>query len=295
MKLFKKLGAVALAGVMIFSLAACGSTGTEKVKITNENVGTVLTDAKNRLTKLNELSAEMTVNVGLGSQGATSLGVTKATIRDMKDPVLKEIIVKTSQDGVEAEDALEVYIKEDGEKYTLYTTYEGEWYKQDIESFYVGYLFSQYYVTENAVKLLDNIENAKVEGEENGLTKVSCEVPTENVFSLVDGTGAFSYLFESLNQAFFNITEPVKANMWLDETGMLVKYEIDYTNALQDVLNNIYGSYGANLSGMLEVSQYTIAVEMADFDALEGFDLPENVKNAQEFANLEDGVITIDE
>ncbi len=295
MKLFKKLGAVVLAGVMIFSLAACGSSSGEKVKITNENIGTVLTNAKNRLTKLNELSAEMTVNVGLGSQGVTSLGVTKATIRDMKDPVLKEIVVKTTQDGVEAEDALEVYIKEDDGKYTLYTTYEGEWYKQDIESFYVGYLFNQYYITENAVKLLDNIEDAKVEGEENGLTKVSCEVPTENVFSLVDGTGAFSYLFESLNQAFFNITEPVKVNMWLDETGMLVKYEIDYKSALQDVLNSIYGSYGASISGVLEVSEYNIAVEMADFDALEGFDLPENVKNAQEFANLEDGVITIDE
>ncbi|MBE6008085.1 MAG: hypothetical protein E7235_02675 [Lachnospiraceae bacterium] len=295
MKFLNKLGALALAGVMALSLAACSSAPAEKISITNENIETVLKDTKNRLTKLNEVSAEMSVSVGLGSAGSASTGVTKAYIKDMKDPVLKEIIVKTSQDGVEAEDALEVYIKEESGKYLLYTIYEGEWYKQEIESYYVGYLFNQYYITENAVKLLDNIENAKVDSTENGLTKVTCEVPTANVFSLADGTGAFSYLFESLNQAFFNVAEPVKANMWLDETGMLVKYEIDYTAALQDVLNTIYGSYGASLSGMLEVSDYTITVEMADFDALDGFDLPENVKNAQEFANLEDGVITIDE
>ena len=83
------------------------------------------------------------------------------TIKDVKKPVYKEIQTTSFQDGVEAESHLEVYIKEDGGKTYLYTPYENEWYKQEIESYYVGYLFSQYYVTENAVKLINGESIAK--------------------------------------------------------------------------------------------------------------------------------------
>jgi len=177
----------------------------------------------------------------------------------------------------------------------LYTPYEGDWYKQEIESYYVGYLFNQYYVTENAVKLLDNIDNISVSGKTDGLFEVTCQVPVENVFSLVDGTGAFAYVFESLNQSLFNITKPVDAKLWLDETGMLVKYEIDYTSALQDVFNTIYSYYGVSLSSTdLNVSNYVITVSMSDFDALGEVDLPDYAKNAAEFEQLGDDILTIE-
>ncbi len=290
-----KLGALVLAGVMAFSVAACGSSNTTKVKVTNENVKTVLKDAKNKLTKVNEVGAQMTLDIGLGTGDVVSEGVNLTTIKDVKKPVFKEIQTTSFQDGVEAESHLEVYIKEDGGKTYLYTPYEGEWYKQEIESYYVGYLFSQYYVTENAVKLIDNIDNISVTGESDGLYEISCQVPVENVFSLVDGTGAFSYLFESMNQAFFNITKPVDAKIWIDETGMVSKYQIDYTSALQDVFNTIYSNYGASLSSTdLKVSKYMITVEMSDFDALGEIDLPDYAKNAEEFEQIGEDILTIE-
>ena len=290
-----KLGALVLAGVMAFSFAACGTSGTEKVNVTNENVNTVLKNAKNKLTKVNELSAQMTLEMGLAMGDEVSEAVNLTTIKDVKTPVFKEIQTTSFQDGVEAEGHLEVYIKEDGGKTYLYTPYEEEWYKQEIESYYVGYLFGQYYVTENAVKLMDNIDNISVTGKDNGLFEISCQVPAENVFSLVDGTGVFTYVFESLSQDLFNITKPVDAKIWVDETGMVVKYAIDYTSALQDVFNTIYSYYGASLSSTdLNVSNYVITVEMSDFDALGAVDLPDYAKNAGEFEEIGEDILTIE-
>ncbi len=291
MKLFGKLSAAAMAFVLVFGITACGSTtNAKKIEVTDENIGTVLTDTKERLTKVNESDAVMTMSIDLATANGEdrTYAVNTSEIKSRKDPELKYVKTTSTQDGEDYGEALEYYIAEENKEYSLYAKYEGEWYKQGIENYYTGYIFNEYNTTENAVLLLNYMENAVVDGEENGLTKVSGEISTENVYALVSGTGAFNMVFSAIDATLFDIKEAVPAKLWLDETGMLAAYEIDYTNAVNDVFATFYKNYYgiAETESLINTEEYKIKVEVKEYDNIKDFAIPEEVKAAKDFADV---------
>lgn len=301
MKLFNK-GAIALGCAMIMAASGCGAANSSKIDITSENVAEAVAGAKEALADVNEVSADMSIAINLNVGEETSEGVTNVKIEDRKDPMLMHIYSTGTQDGAELEGALEFYIENDGEKHTLYTDLDGVWYKQDIEDQYVGYIVGQYYVAENADVILEYVENLAVEGEEavngNKAYKITGDIPSDSIYEVVEGTAAFNYIgFAGLEESYYTDDEAVPIRLWIDETGMLVKYEIDYTGVLNCVIETFYASVDAETDFSMDtlvVGDYSISVDITGYDKLEGFSIPEEIKSCEPFEAAEAESVTVE-
>lgn len=287
MKLNKMVTA-ALAVVMAFGMAACSSQ-EKNVEITQENISKVVENAAKKLDDTNESIGKLSLTMALSSGEDSSVGTTVAEITDRKEPVLKYVKAVSSQDGVENETALEFYIEETDDVHTLYTPYEGVWYNQDITDYETGYIFSQYYLTENASALLSNTSGHTLEEEEDGIYKVSCVIPTDKLYTVVDESGVFNYVFEGLSESYFNVENDTDVVLYFNGDGNLVKYEIDYTGALGDVIKSIYAAYGEALSeNTLSVDEYSVVVEITEYESIGDFSIPEDVKASKKFDEVGD-------
>ena len=302
MKLLNKVMALSLAGVLCLAAAGCsgGTDSTKKVEITDSNVVQVVADAKAKLEETNESKAVMTVDFNLKANEETSSAVSVTEVKARKSPELISIKTSGTQDGNAVEDTLEVYLEQTEESYYIYMPYNGEWYKQDIDGDYIKTLFKQYYVAENIGSIIDNVDNIKLAGEEKvGDTdtfKITCEIPADKTYEVAEGTSVFFNIgLSGMQKEIFDVKDPVPVTLWLNAAdGSIVKLDMDYTKALQDIIDAVYASYGDDLgedTGRLGTDKYIVSIEMSDYNNLKDFAIPEDIKNAKGFG--ESGEVTV--
>lgn len=298
MKLLNKAMAISLAGVLC--LAAAGCSGATKLEVTDSNVTQVVADAKAKLEEVRESKAVMTVDFNLKANDETSSAVSVTEVKARKNPELISIKTSGTQDGNAVEDSLEVYLEQTEESYCIYMPYNGTWYKQDIDGDYIKTLFKQYYVAENIGSIIDNVDNIKLAGEEKtGDTdtfKITCEIPADKTYEVAEGTYVFFNIgLSGMQEEIFDVKDAVPVTLWLNAAdGSIVKLDMDYTKALQDIIDAVYASYGADLgedTGRLGTDKYLVSIEMSDYDNLKDFAIPEDIKNAKSFG--ESGEVTV--
>lgn len=302
MKLLNKITAFSLAGVLCLAAAGCsgGTGGTTKLEVTDSSVSQVVADAKAKLEEESESKAVITVDFNLKANDESSSAVSVTEVKARKNPELISIKTGGTQDGNAVEDNLEVYLEQTEESYYIYMPYNGEWYKQDMDGDYIKTLFKQYYVAENIGSIIDNVDNIKLAGEEKvGDTdtfKITCEIPADKTYEVAEGTSVFFNIgLSGIQKEIFDVKDPVPVTLWINAAdGTVVKVYMDYTKALQDIINAVYASYGAELgedTGRLGTDKYLVTIEMSDYGNLKDFAIPEDIKNAKDFG--ESGDVTV--
>lgn len=302
MKLLNKIIAFASAGVMVVSAAGCSGGAKSKIEVTDSNVTQVVNEAVAKLAAVNESKAVMTVDFNLKTDSESSSAVTVTEVKNRRDPGLMFIKTSGTQDGKEIDNGLETYIEKTEESYNIYMPYEGTWYKQDIGGDYIEYIFSQYYVTENVISILNNVDKIKYEGEEKvGNTdayKITCEIPANKTYEVAEGTSIFFNIgLSGLQEELYDVKDPVPVTLWLNSAdGTIVKMDMDYTKALKDIINAVYTYYETEFDdemGRLDTDKYFVSIELSDYENLKDFSIPDDIKNAKGFG--ESGDVTVDE
>lgn len=297
MKRFKAFTSLMIAGVMMFSMAACTP------KTTNDEVSSteteVITTAKEKLTEVKDFKSVIDYTMVSTSDGVTSTTAVNVDVTSTESPYAMHMVrtVTASAEGYEDTSAVsDMYANQiDDTTYTLFMDLNDVWYKQEVDGATVAYTTSSF-KSLNTMKTIFNF------------AKDFTEVGTEEVNSKeairFDGTidkAALSTIIKSgnmleyiqiseLDDSFLDGIESEVISVWIDkETNLPVKYSLNLANVVNNIftllIKSLVEEQGADPAeiGTLSIEDFTVSAVLFDMDNVEEIVIPDQVLSAEEF------------
>ena len=272
MKNLKKLLAGALAGLMALSLAGCGGAMSleEQIAKCQENMNAV--DSMD--TKMN-----MVMDMSAG-------GVTVGVDMDMNMTYFKEP-VRMKMEMSMLETGMEMYMVEEGQSVTVYADSGDGWVKQTmsmVENYEVKNLVVNVYL-DNAAKY-EQVGTEKIGGVD--AVKVKGVIPADALSEVINASGMMNEesigLTGELLESLFKDMDDMEVYFWFNpETLYPVKYEMDMTNLMSSLYENLFAMLGAEAEGVsVNVSKVLISMEISNINNATEFTIPEEALNAPE-------------
>ncbi len=277
MKNLKKLLAGALAGLMALSLAGCGGAMSleEQIAKCQENMNAV--DSMD--TKMN-----MVMDMSAG-------GVTVGVDMDMNMTYFKEP-VRMKMEMSMLETGMEMYMVEEGQSVTVYADSGDGWVKQTMSMEEYKEEYQQAEVQDNLNVYLDNAAKYEQVGTEKiggvDAVKVKGVIPADALSEVINASGMMNEesigLTGELLESLFKDMDDMEVYFWFNpETLYPVKYEMDMTNLMSSLYENLFAMLGAEAEGVsVNVSKVLISMEISNINNATEFTIPEEALNAPE-------------
>lgn len=281
MNLVKKAALFLLAGIMMVMFGSCGPT-----KVDTSTPEAAINTAAEKMTTAKSLNSTLIVDMDVVVGDNTSSQQAKSEISHIYEPVAIKI-VNIVDSGTEHEDKMENYAIEDNGRVVAYKDYAGRWTKQTVGKEELQNAWQIYDTKDNAITLLNAATNVEETGRADKIITLKGEIPAENVQEVAEETRAFQMMgLSDLTDEYFEGVPKVEIQFTMDETtGVLTGYQVDYTPALQKILENVNhflypeAAQGDAPQGTT-VSKYSITVQCADFDKVEKITVPQTVLNS---------------
>lgn len=279
MKFIKKFLALSLAAAMTAAVSGCaGETG-------GQDAETLIKTAADTMASVTSMSSEMVMDFTMSLDEETMDMSTKAVMDTVYGDSIKMRMDISAESAGEEIQAYSMYAVQNGDIMDAYMDIgDGTWYQQSLT---VGDL-AQYDAQANAEMYLTNMTSLKIDGTEeiNGyntsivsgaLTGDSMReaMASSGIESL---TGSMGLTDEDIEAVLGSITDlPVR--LWISEEGYIVKYELDMTATMQNMMINILTA----ATGMseeeipLNVSKTVMSMTCGNFNEVEDFELPAEV------------------
>ena len=261
----KKLISLALCLALILGLAACGGSDFENA----------MTKAQAASAELKSMHVDMDMNISftMSAEGqSVEMPVTMTMSMDtLTDPMTSDSTVSMNMYGMEF--SSRSYIRQDGDKYTAYTSTDGgsTWSAQEVD---VGDI-SQYDAAKSLDFYLGAAESFTLTGEEE-----------------LDGVKALRYdgaiTGDKLNEAMAltgaddmiaSTSGTMPMTIWLDsESDLPLRYDLDMGEIMTGYMQQ---SLGETEGVTVDSVTATVSMRLSNFDGISELPAPEGVAGAR--------------
>lgn len=184
---------------------------------------------------------------------------------------------------------INMFIAAEGDKVKVYTNNSGEWIAQEMTLDQYSSSMKQADAKANMELFLKNAKNFKATGNEEigGVKTVKLEgvITGDSIEEVIKESGALSgmdSMFSSLGtdsdvaESMLKDMKDMNVTFWIDSANYYpVKYDIDMTDMIQKIMNNLIESLGTGQSIALTVSKYRMTMELSNINNATDFTLPE--------------------
>lgn len=184
---------------------------------------------------------------------------------------------------------INMFVAAEGDKVKVYTNNSGEWAVQEMTLDQYSSSMKQADAKANMELFLKNAKNFKATGNEEigGVKTVKLEgvITGDSIEEVIKESGALSgmdSMFSSLGtdsdvaESMLKDMKDMNVTFWIDSANYYpVKYDIDMTDMIQKIMNNLIESLGTGQSIALTVSKYRMTMELSNINNATDFTLPE--------------------
>lgn len=285
----KKLLAVGIAVVMMTGLAACGGDGGTSGG--GESIADIMKKAEEALENVGSMNYDMVMDMEMSAQGQTMASSTSGQIAYIADPLKMKMDMTVDAGGQST--AMQMYAEQIGDDYAMYMSMDGtNWMKQTITD---AAELEQYSAEASMDMYLESAESFKEAGEEtvNGMDAVKYEgvIAEDTMNEVMENAGMVEQLAgmgisEEQAEAMYKDLGQLPIAIWIaKDSGLPVKYEMDMTEFMQKLMDNVMAEMGEQAEGSeITVGKMMVSMTISGFDSVEDFEIPEAAKNAQEAA-----------
>lgn len=285
----KKLIAVIIAVTMVVGLAACGDGGTSG----GDSIADIMKNAEEALEAVGSMSYDMTMDMEMSVMDQTMSTSTTGKILYIADP-LKMKMDMTMDAGAQGSTAMQMYAEEVGDDYVMYMSMDGTtWMKQTLPD---ADMLEQYNAEASMDMYLESADSFKEDGTEqiNGMdaVKYTGVIAEDTMNDVMESSGVISQLTslgisEEQAEAMYKDCGQLPISIWIaKDSGLPVKYEMDMTEFMQKLMDNIMASMSDQAEqsedASITIGKMFISMTVSDFDSVEDFEIPEAAKNAAE-------------
>lgn len=283
----RKALALLLALVLTFSLAACGGDATSGDNAQTLDPAEIVANAQEKLNELKSLSFAMTMAMNMSMADQTLETTTTSTMDCINEPLKVKAEMVTDM-GEMGSMTIDMYIGMEGEAAMMYMTMDGtNWMKQEIVD---AGMLEQYDAAESMDVYLTSMSDFKDAGSEdiNGVAAQRYDgvISEEYLNEVLTDSGALDQVAQyGLTQedlaAIYQDLGSLPASLWVDpESGLPVRYEMDMTEMMTKLMENLVAQLGAGEDAGIKVDQMKITMDLSNFDAVADFDIPAEALNA---------------
>lgn len=294
MKNVRKLAAALLCLALLFALAACGSFEQRMVKAA----------AKMEKLESYHMDLDMDLSLAISLMGqSTDMDMFFRTASDVrKEPLQMRSSVTTEMFGESAEVLTYVFAGEKEGSYDAWVSIDGgeSWGSRTLDADELkqeinldgGLSWAADFLRESA-KTFTEAGKEEINGSQ--ATRYDGVIEGEAVKQAVEASGVLDSMGEALpvdlSGVFDSFGGTIPVSLWVDDgSGMLVRYDMDMTEAFASVwdsvvdqlMNDAVEGLGgiAELGVKAELKKLTVSAKLSDFDAIGEIVLPEAAKAA---------------
>ncbi len=288
----KGLSRIAAVLSLCLTLTGCGK----------EDASAVILKAQENLQGISSMSYDMTVDINMESQGETLYVTTTAAADYILQPLQMKLEMTASMNGTDGITSTS-YLKEENGVRKLYTGLDTGsqlfWQASQVEDMNS---YTQYNASANLELYLSYAQSFEAKEEETvaGAETIRYDglVPGETLGQVLDSSGITSQLEDlgfslSDQEALLTEKEGLPISIWIEkETGMAVKYEMDMTSLMQDIVSDI-ASGDSPFPADLTVSRMFVSMTIRDINNIDAIEIPQDALDAESagldtFTSMED-------
>lgn len=283
MKKMNKLATLALAGAMVFGLSSCGGSTTASM-----TPAEVLAAASENLATVESYHADMymDMNMTMSMYGADLVmtSVTETTMDMFIDPMKAYVDMRMVMDmgedyGGETEMQMDYYLADDEGVYLMYspdigiTSIDTTMFAQmDPSASMELYIGSGADFVDEGVESLDGGDATKYTGVITG-DAMEEVLSQSGMMDYLTGMGLSDDGMDIA--AIYAEMGDMTISVWVDENGYPVRYDMDMTEMMNVMMNNILASFGEDLGDTsMAFDSVFLTMTISNLNAVEDFELP---------------------
>lgn len=296
MKKRNKILMLMLAALLAMSMTACGGkdSGSENTPAETQEEQAVdpFEAAQENIAAVTSMDAsmvmEMDMEVGANGETQTMESETTMELSTFSDPLrLKmDMTVNTSMAGQEMSQQMSVYADtlEDGTS-MIYLFDGTNWQSQEVTAQDItqydtstdmaAYMYGDYNFEPAGTEQVDGANAYKYVGSITG-DEMKEVILSSGVLDQLSSLGMGS---EDLDSMLEDVSE-LPINLWIDEATLYpVKYEMDMTEIMNNLVTNMLASMGEQVEGLtMSIPKMKVSMTCKNFNAATDFEIPEEAK-----------------
>ena len=284
----KKFAIVLLAMAMLVSLCACGS-GQDA----NATPAEVIKAAQEKMAEVTSMSYDMIMDMEMGIAEQSFVMNTTATADQIVEPLQMKMEMSMNM-GELGTTATTMYIAQEDGKFMCYMGMDDGtgnmiWQKQEMTD--VDEIMAQYDGKESMDVYISSAEGFVENGSEeiNGeeATRYDGTISKDAMNEALETSGALSQfsslgLSEDALASMINDLGEMPISIWIGtDSGLPVKYDMDMTTVMQNLMTNMMDSMGGSADMELTISKMTISMTLRNFNGVEAIEIPAEAQAAQ--------------
>ena len=259
----------------LFALTGCGGAeATRSAPKVQEQAAAYVEKAHSILEEADSFAAEMEIEVCLLENGENT---TQATVAMQKEPL--EMQVESVTAFSDAEQETEMYLEEQEEAVNLYTNYNGSWTEMTMPADDALQNLQIYNTLYNMEAIFSVAQDWTMTETDEAYT-VHGVIPGEHFHDVEEYTRFFQMAgMSGLSEVYFKNVQDVPVEVTLSQkTGEPLSYEVDLTEALETVTNNVLTELNGEEEAGITVETYRIASKLTQLGDTEEIELPAEAK-----------------
>ena len=267
--------AVAIAILLALSLSACG-----------DSFESAMTRAVSEMQDVESLHMDMVMGIDM-SLSADGQTLEMPISMDMSMDTINEPLTARAtmnMNVMQQPVSVEYYVERSGEGYMMYANMDGGgWEAAAVDETELG----QFSAVEGVEFYLQCASAFEKVGEEEvrGATasRYDGEIPADMLSEAIERSGAYD-MFESLGvsgESTDGLTSGMGLSIYLDnETGLPVRYVIDMTDLMREMMDTTLSAVGAGDAMSWEVGEASVSVTLSDFNGIDAIEIPDDARGA---------------
>ncbi len=267
--------AAAIALLLAISLSACG-----------DSFESAMARALSEMQDVESLHMDMvmSLDMSLSAEGQTldmpiSMDMSMDTINE---PLTAHATM--NMNVMQQPVGVEYYLEQSGENYQMYANMDGGgWESMSMDETELG----QFSAVDGVEFYLQCASAFEKVGEEEvrGATasRYDGEIPADMLSEAIERSGAYD-MFESLGvsgESTDGLTSGMGLSIYLDnETGLPVRYVIDMTDLMREMMDTTLSAVGAGDAMSWEVGEASVSVTLSDFNGIDAIEIPDYARGA---------------
>ena len=267
--------AAAIALLLAISLSACG-----------DSFESAMARALSEMQDVESLHMDMvmSLDMSLSAEGQTldmpiSMDMSMDTINE---PLTAHATM--NMNVMQQPVGVEYYLEQSGENYQMYANMDGGgWESMSMDETELG----QFSAVDGVEFYLQCASAFEKVGEEEvrGATasRYDGEIPADMLAEALERSGAYS-MVEGLGvseDSTEGLTSGMGLSIYLDnETGLPVRYDIDMTDLMREMMEATLAAVGAGDAMSWEIGEASVSVTLSEFNGIDAIEIPDDARGA---------------
>ena len=266
--------AAAIALLLAISLSACG-----------DSFESAMARALSEMQDVESLHMDMVmgIDMSLSAEGQT---IDLPISMDMSMDTINEPLTAhatMNMNVMQQPVGVEYYLEQSGENYQMYANMDGGWESMSMDETELG----QFSAVDGVEFYLQCASAFEKVGEEEvrGATasRYDGEIPADMLAEALERSGAYS-MVEGLGvseDSTEGLTSGMGLSIYLDnETGLPVRYDIDMTDLMREMMEATLAAVGAGDAMSWEIGEASVSVTLSEFNGIDAIEIPDAARGA---------------